>query len=106
MNKIRKGDEIVVIAGKDKGRRGTVTKVLLDEKKLLVDGINTVKKNTKADPQKGSRGGIEIKNMPIDWSNVMLYNTTTEKGSRVGMKKLEDGRYVRCFKSNDEVVDV
>jgi large subunit ribosomal protein L24 len=106
MHKIKKGDEIIVIAGKDKGKRGTVTEVLLKGKKLLVDGINTVKKHVKANPNAGDRGGIVIKSLPIDCSNVMLFNRDTEKGSRVGIRQLEDGRKVRYFKSTDEVVDV
>lgn len=106
MNKIKKGDEIVVIAGKDKDRRGIVLKVLLGGTKLLVEGINTVKKHVKENPNTGDRGGIVIKTLPIHRSNVMLYNPTTEKASRVGIKVLEDGRRARIFKSNDEVVDV
>jgi large subunit ribosomal protein L24 len=106
MNKIKKGDEVIVIAGKDKNRRGVVQQVLEGGKKLLVEGINTVKKHVKANPNTGDRGGIVIKTQPIDRSNVMLYNPTTETGSRVGIRVLEDGRLVRYFKSNDELVDV
>jgi large subunit ribosomal protein L24 len=106
MNKIKKGDEVIIIAGKDKGKRGAVTEVLLQGKKLLVDGINTVKKHVKANPNTGDRGGIVLKTLPIDRSNAMLYNTATEKGSRVGIRVLDDGRKVRYFKSTDEVVDV
>ena len=105
MKKIKKGDEVIVIAGKDKSRRGIVTKVLTNEK-LLVEGINTVKKHVKANPNTNENGGILIKTLPIHQSNVMLYNPTTEKGSRVGIRTLEDGRVVRYFKSNNEVVDV
>lgn len=105
MKKIRKGDEVIVITGKDKSRRGLVTKVLLNGEKLLVEGINTVKKHVKANPNTGDRGGIVIKNLPIDRSNVMLYNPTTETQSRVGIRVLEDGSLVRYYKSNNEAVD-
>ena len=105
MNKIKKGDQVVVIAGKDKGKKGGVLAVYANGK-LLVDGVNTVKKHVKANPNTGDRGGIVIKTQPIDRSNVMLYDTTTEKGSRVGIKKLDDGRTVRYFKNTDEIVDV
>ena len=106
MNKIKKGDEVIIITGKDKNRRGLVLKVLPGGEKLLVEGINTVKKHVKANPNTGDRGGIVLKTLPIQRSNAMLYNPTTEKGSRVGIRVLEDGRIVRYFKSNDEVVDV
>ena len=106
MNKIKKGDEVIIITGKDKGKRGAVTEVLLKGKKLLVDGINTVKKHVKANPNTQDRGGIVLKTLPIDRSNAMLYNSATEKGSKVGIRTLEDGRKVRYFKSTDEVVDV
>jgi large subunit ribosomal protein L24 len=105
MNKIKKGDQVLVIAGKDKGKKGTVQAVLSNGK-LLVEGINTVKKHVKANPNTGDRGGIIIKTQPIDRSNVMLYDDASEKGSRVGIKVLEDGSKVRYFKSTDEVVDV
>jgi large subunit ribosomal protein L24 len=106
MNKIKKGDEVIIITGKDKGKRGAVTEVLLQGKKILVDGINTVKKHVKANPNTNERGGIVLKTLPIDRSNAMLYNPATEKGSRVGIRTLDDGRKVRYFKSTDEVVDV
>jgi len=105
MNKLKKGDEVIVIAGKDKGKRGTVTEVLLQGAKLLIDGINNVKKHVKANPNADERGGIIMKNLPIVGSNVMLYNPATEKGSRVGIRLLDDGRKVRYFKSTGEVVD-
>lgn len=105
MRKIKKGDEIIVIAGKDKGKKGTVLAVLLQGGKLLVDGINTVKKHVKANPNAGERGGIVIKTLPIHSSNVMLYDAASDKGSRVGIKTLEDGRKVRYFKSTNEIVD-
>ncbi|MFZ5467185.1 MAG: 50S ribosomal protein L24 [Pseudomonadota bacterium] len=104
MNKIRKGDEIVVITGKDKGRRGTVLKVGADNR-IVVQGINLVKKHQKPNPMVGIPGGIIEKEMPIDISNVMLFNPATQKGDRVGFRTLDDGRKVRFFKSNGEVVD-
>ena len=105
MNKIRKGDEVVVITGKDKGRRGSVLKVMEDDR-LLVENVNVAKKHQRPNPNAGVTGGIVEKEMPIHISNVMLYNPVTKKGDRVGLKKLEDGRKVRFFKSNNEVVDV
>ncbi|MEW6691649.1 MAG: 50S ribosomal protein L24 [Pseudomonadota bacterium] len=104
MNKIRKGDEIIVITGKDKGRRGTVLKVGADNR-IVVQGINLVKKHQKPNPMVGIPGGIIEKEMPIDISNVMLFNPATQKGDRVGFRTLDDGRKVRFFKSNGEVVD-
>ena len=105
MRKIRKGDDVVVITGKDSGKRGTVLRVLPDVDKVVVENINLVKKHTKPNPQRGVSGGIIEKEMPIDVSNVMLYNPQTRKGDRVGFKILEDGRKVRVFKSTSEVVD-
>jgi large subunit ribosomal protein L24 len=104
MNKIRKGDDVVVIAGKDKGKRGTVLSCV-DEARLLVEGVNRVKKHTKPNPMKGQAGGIVEKEMPIQLSNVALFNPGTQKADRVGFKVLDDGRKVRVFKSNGEVVD-
>ena len=103
MNKIRKGDEVVVTAGRDKGRRGTVVKVL--EGQVIVEGVNTVKRHTKPNPQRNVQGGIIEKEAPIDISNVALWNPVTKKGDRVGFRTLNDGRKVRFFKSNKEVVD-
>ena len=105
MNKIRKGDEVVVITGKDKGRRGTVLKVL-DKDHLLVENVNMVKKHQRPNPNANVAGGIVEKEMSLHISNVMLYNPVSKKGDRVGLRKLEDGRKVRFFKSNNEVVDV
>ena len=105
MNKIRKGDEVVVITGKDKGRRGTVLKVLGGDR-LLVENVNMAKKHQRPNPNANITGGIVDKEMPIHISNVMLYNPVTKKGDRVGLRTLEDGRKVRFFKSNNEVVDV
>jgi large subunit ribosomal protein L24 len=104
MNKIRKGDDVVVIAGKDKGKRGTVLS-RVDVDLLLVEGINRVKKHTKPNPMKGQPGGIVEKEMPIQVSNVALFNPATQKADRVGVRILDDGRKVRVFKSNGEVVD-
>jgi large subunit ribosomal protein L24 len=105
MNKIRKGDDVVVIAGKDKGKRGTVLS-RLDDEHLVVEGVNRVKKHTKPNPMKGQPGGIVEKEMPIQVSNVALFNPGTQKADRVGFKLLDDGRKVRVFKANGEVVDV
>ncbi|EKD54616.1 MAG: 50S ribosomal protein L24 [uncultured bacterium] len=105
MKKIKKGDEVVIIAGKDKGRRGVVQSVLKDNM-FIVEGINTAKKHVKANPNTGEKGGIVIKTCPIHGSNVMLYDQASSKGSRVGVRTLEDGRNVRYFKSTDEVIDV
>jgi large subunit ribosomal protein L24 len=106
MNKIRKGDEVVVKTGKDSGKRGTVLRVLPERDKVVVENINVVKKHSKPNPQAGVPGGIVEKEMPVHVSNVMLYNPQTRKGDRVGFKTLEDGRKVRVFKSTQEVVDV
>jgi len=106
MRKIRKGDDVVVMIGKDSGKRGNVLKVLPEVDKLIVENVNIVKKHTKPNPQAGVAGGIVEKEMPVHVSNVMLYNPQTKKGDRIGFRTLEDGRKVRVFKSNDEVVDV
>jgi large subunit ribosomal protein L24 len=103
VQKIRKGDEVIVITGRDKGKRGTVS-ARVDDAHLLVDGINTVKKHARPNPMKGITGGIVDKTMPIDQSNVMLLNPATGKGDRVGFKVLEDGTKVRVFRSNGEQV--
>ena len=105
MQKIRKGDEVMVIAGKDKGRRGSVLKVL-EKDRILVENVNMAKKHQRPNPNANVAGGIVDKEMPIHISSVMLYNPVTKKGDRVGLRKLEDGRKVRFFKSNNEVVDV
>ncbi len=104
MQKIKKGDEVIVIAGRDKGKRGNVTKVLSDSM-VLVDGVNVVKRHTKANPQAGVTGGIVQKEMPINKSKVGLFNPVTNKPDRVGIRNLEDGSKVRFFKSNGEVID-
>jgi len=104
MRKIRKGDEVVVIAGRDKGKRGTVLR-RVDDTHLVVEGINLVKKHVRPNPMKGQTGGIVDQSMPIDQSKLMLWNPATGKGDRVGVKTLEDGRRVRYFKSNGEMVN-
>jgi large subunit ribosomal protein L24 len=104
-SKIKKGDEVIVITGKDKGKRGTVVKILADER-LVVENVNMAKKHTKPNPNKGEPGGILDKEMPLHISNVALYNPVTDKADRVGFKILEDGKKVRIFKSNQEVVDI
>ena len=103
-NKIRKGDDVIVLAGKDKGKRGTVLRVLED--RVVVENINLAKKHVKPNPNVGEQGGIVDKEMPMHVSNVALYNPTPDKGDRVGFKTLDDGRKVRVYKSNGEVVDV
>ena len=105
MQRIKKGDDVVVIAGKDKGKRGSVLSVMPDGR-LVVSDVNMVKRHTKPNPNRGVPGGIIDKEMPIHPSNVMLFNPQTSKGDRVGFKTLEDGRKVRYFKSTDEVVDI
>ena len=105
--RIKKGDEVLVIAGKDKGRKGSVTKIFRNGEKIrvLVDGVNSVKKHVKPNPQANEPGGIKTEERPIDVSNVMLLNVATDKGDRVGFRTLEDGTKVRYFKSTSEVVD-
>ena len=103
MNKIRKGDEIIVIAGRDKGKRGTVT-LRVDDERVVVDGINIVKKHAKPNPMKGVTGGIIEKAMPIHQSNVAIYNKASGKADRVGIKTLQDGTRVRVFKTSGEEI--
>lgn len=105
MNRLKKGDDVIVIAGKDKGRRGTILKVFADDR-VLVENVNMIKKHTRPNPNKGEPGGIVEKEAPLQASNVMLYNPRAKKGDRVGVRTLEDGRKVRYFKSDNEVVDV
>ena len=104
MNKIRKGDEIIVRTGKDKGRRGTVLQIF-DDGRVLVEGINLAKKHVKPNPNVGEPGGIQDKAMPVDVSNVLVFNPKSKKGERVGFRVKEDGRKVRVFNSGD-VVDI
>ncbi len=103
MNKIRKGDKVVVITGKDKGKTGTVLK--MDEGRVVVEGVNKVKKHVKPNPMKNQPGGILEKELSLHLSNVALVNPATQKADRVGFKTLEDGRKVRVFKSNGETVE-
>jgi large subunit ribosomal protein L24 len=105
MNKIRKGDQVAIIAGKDKGKRGSVLR-RVDDERVLVEGVNRVKKHTKPNPLRNQPGGIVDKEMPIHVSNVALLNPQTQKADRVGFKIMEDGRKVRIFKSTGEMADV
>lgn len=105
MNKIRKGDEVIVIAGRSKGQRGMVLRCLENDR-LMVENVNMVKKHVKPNPNAGTAGGILDQEAPIHVSNVMLFNPDTQKGDRVGIKTLDDNRKVRYFKSNQEVIDV
>ena len=104
MEKIRKGDDVIVTTGKDKGKRGTVLRIV-DTQHLVVEGVNRVKKHQRPNPMKNQTGGIVDKDMPIDISNVALFNPQTKKADRVGFKLMQDGRKVRVFKSNGEMVD-
>jgi large subunit ribosomal protein L24 len=103
MNKIRKGDEVILIAGKDRGRRGRVSQVLGE--KIVVENINLVKRHVKPNPQRGVAGGIVEKEAPVHISNVAIFNTATGKADRVGVKTLEDQRKVRFFKGTKELID-
>ena len=105
MRKIKKGDEIVVTTGRDKGKRGTVLRVV-DPEHLLVEGANMVKKHQRPNPMKGQTGGIIDKEMPLHVSNVAIFNPATRQADRVGIKVMGDGRRVRVFKSNGEMIDV
>ncbi len=105
MRKIKVGDDVMVIAGKDKGKRGTVLKVVAGDR-LVVENVNMAKKHQKPNPQRGIAGGIVDKEMPVHISNLALYNPATGQGDRVGFRVLGDGRKVRVFKSDGEVVDV
>ena len=104
MSKIHKGDQVIINTGKDKGKRGVVSRIL-ESDKVVVEGINLAKKHAKPNPMKGITGGIISKEMPIHVSNVALFNTATQKADRVGYKILKDGSKVRIFKSNGEAVD-
>jgi large subunit ribosomal protein L24 len=105
LSKIRKGDDVIVIAGRDKGKRGSVLRVY-DDGRVLVDNVNVVKKHVRPNPGRGQTGGIIEKEAPLHVSNVAIFNPTSRKADRVGVKTLEDGRKVRYFKSDGEVVDV
>ena len=104
MEKVRKGDQVIVLLGRDKGEQGTVLQVFPNSK-ILVEGINLVKKHQKGNPMTGSAGGINTKEMPIQRSNIAVFNPATKKGDRVGIKTLDDGARVRIFRSNGEMVD-
>ena len=103
MNRIKKGDQVVVISGKDKGKRGDVVRVAGD--KVVVSNINVIKRHTKPNPQAGQPGGVIEREAPIHISNVMLFNPATGKGERIGFKVLEDGRKLRVFRSSGESID-
>ena len=103
MNRIRKGDQVVVTAGKDKGKKGDVVRV--DGDKVVVSNVNVVKRHTKPNPQAGQPGGVVEREAPIHISNVMLFNPASGKGERIGSKVLEDGRKIRVFRSSGEAVD-
>ena len=103
MRKIRKGDTVVIIAGKDKGKQGDVLQVVEDGAKVIVSGVNAVKKHAKPNPAKGITGGVISKNMPLDSSNVAIYNSETKKADRVGFK-IEEGKKVRIFRSNGKMI--
>ena len=105
MKKIKKGDDVIVITGRDKGKRGTVLR-LVDGSHVLVQGANKVKKHERPNPMKNTTGGIIDKEMPLHISNIALYNPATQKADRVGVKEIDGGKRVRYFKSNGEVVDV
>ena len=104
MKKLKKGDEVVVLTGRDKGKRGAVVRLVQGDR-VLVEGVNRVKKHEKPNPNKGTSGGIVEKEMSLHISNVSIFNPVTKKADRVGVKKLEDGRQVRIFRSNGEMVD-
>lgn len=106
MSRIKKGDEVVMIAGKDKGKRGVVLSVINDLDKVFVENINMIKKHTKGNPQQGTPGGIIEKEAAVHISNVAIWNSVTNKADRIGYRHLNDGQKVRFFKSNNEVVDV
>ncbi len=105
MARIRKGDDVIVRTGRNRGKRGTVLRVLADER-ALVEGVNVVKRHTRGNPQRGTQGGIIQKEMPVHISNINIFNPATGKGDRIGYKWLGDGRKVRVFRSTGEVIDV
>lgn len=105
MRKIKKGDDVIIIAGRDKGKRGSVLKIT-DDQRIVVENCNMARKHVKPNPNTGETGGIVEREMPMHVSNVALFNPATDKGDRVGFKILEDGRKVRFYKSNKEVIDL
>ncbi|CAK0747425.1 50S ribosomal subunit protein L24 [Gammaproteobacteria bacterium] len=106
MQKIRKGDQVIIVAGKDKGKQGTVERVMPEEGRVVVEGVNIAKRHTRGNPGRNVNPSIVEKAMPLHISNVALYNSATHKGDRVGFRFLEDGRKVRYFKSNKEIIDI
>jgi large subunit ribosomal protein L24 len=104
MNRLKKGDDVIVLAGKDKGKRGKILR-MLGERQVVIEGVNLVKRHTRPNPQKGGAGGIIEKENPIDRSNIALYNAATKMGDRVGFRILDDGRKVRFFKKTGEMID-
>jgi large subunit ribosomal protein L24 len=105
MNKMRRGDDVIVLTGKDRGKRGHIIRMVGSDR-VVVENVNVVKRHTKPNPMRGVQGGIVEKEMPIHRSNVALYNPVSKKGDRIGIRVLEDGRKVRFFKSTSEVVDI
>ena len=105
MNKIRKGDKVIINTGKDKGKNGIVLS-LVNDKKVLVEGLNMVKKQTKPNPAKGEQGGLVSKEMPLDLSNIAIFNSSTKQSDKVTFKTLKDGKKIRIYKSNQEAIDV
>jgi large subunit ribosomal protein L24 len=103
MNKIRKGDQVIVLTGRDKGKRGAVT-LRVDEDRIVVEGVNVVKKHVKPNPMKGTTGGVVDKTMPIHQSNVAIYNPASGKADRVGIKLQDDGKKVRVYKSSGDEI--
>jgi large subunit ribosomal protein L24 len=103
MNKLKKGDQVIVTTGRDKGKRGTIAK-RVDDERIVVDGVNVAKKHVKPNPMKGTTGGVVDKTMPIHQSNVAIYNAATGKADRVGIKVLEDGKKVRVYKSSGQEI--
>ena len=106
IRKIRKGDEVVILTGRNRGQRGNVLSIDTSRDRVVVEGVNVVKRHTRPNPQQGTSGGIIEKEMPVHVSNVALFNSVTGRGDRIGVKKLEDGRKVRIFRSTGEVVDL
>jgi large subunit ribosomal protein L24 len=106
MNKLKKGDEVIVITGKDKGKKGTILSLVDNGERVIVEGINIVKKHVKANPNAGEQGGITSKTMPIHRSNVMVFDPTAKKATRIGIRTLKDGKRVRFMKASDQLVEV
>ena len=105
MNKIRKGDSVIITTGKDKGKQGIVSQVL-NNYRVVVEGLNMVKKHTRPNPAKGDQGGVVLKEMPLNVSNISIFNSATKKADKVGIKTLKDGKKIRIYKSNQEAIDV